>query len=82
MAQHSPFVEQDDFVAAGGFVVHGLIEVTSQVDVVRFVDPWHWYANRIVLLDGWSAQATLLPLALAAVITTAGVIRFDRRDLR
>ena len=69
-------------VAIGGFVLHGIIEVTDGISFLRFLTPWHWYADRVILLEGASLQATLVPVALAVVFSAIGAQRFGVRDLR
>ncbi len=68
--------------AVGGFLLNGVLEVTDGVSFLRFVTPWRWYADRIILLDGVSFQGTLLPVALAGVFATIGALRFGARDLK
>ena len=68
-------------VAVLGYVAYGLERSVSWLRPLRAVTPWHWY-----LQHNWAARApdalSLLPLALALIVLVAGVLAFERRDLR
>ena len=69
-------------VAAGSYVLHGLIAATDAVDAARFLTPWNWYLDRNLLVAPPGARAIVLPLASSVLIVLAGRSVFLRRDLR
>src|SRR5690606_9930343 len=69
-------------VAVVTFLVNGFGDLVTVVERIRFVSPWHWYAGGDPLSNGFTLQATLLPLVVTAVIVALGCWRLDRRDLR
>jgi len=69
-------------VAVVTFLVNGFGDLVAVVERIRFVSPWHWYASGDPLSNGFTLQATLLPLVLTAVTVAVGCWRLDRRDLR
>jgi ABC-2 type transport system permease protein len=69
-------------VAAGGYVLQGLLAAANAPGWTSWVSPWHWYLRTNMLVDGPDAVALLLPLILLGVIAAVGIIAFDRRDLR
>ncbi len=69
-------------VAIGGYLLQGLAVQSEALKTVAVISPWHWFLDRVIILDGASAGALALPLVLAAGLAAAGVAAFDRRDLR
>ena len=69
-------------VAVAGYVLQGLASAADAARPARIVTPWHWYLDRNLFVDWPTAAATLLPLALAAVLVAVGVRAFAARDLR
>ena len=69
-------------VAAGGYVLQGLLAAANAPGWTSWVSPWHWYLRTNMLVEGPDAVALLLPLVLAGAIVGAGIVAFDRRDLR
>ena len=72
--------------AAGTYVLYGLAGLVSSLHDLRWLSPWFWFLDADALTTGFSVrlwlQAVLLPLAVAAVAVTAGLVRLKRRDLR
>jgi ABC-2 type transport system permease protein len=68
-------------VAAGGFIVFGLVS-GNVLEPLRFITPWWWYLSRNILAYGLSAEAIVPPIALSALLAYVGLIGFERRDLR
>ncbi len=69
-------------VAVTGYLIQSLQSLTDLLDPFRFVNPWHWYLQRNMLVDGVPAEAVIGPLAISAALLAAGVYLFRRRDLR
>jgi len=69
-------------VAGGGYVLQGLLAAANAPEWLRFASPWHWYLRRNMLVEGIDPLSFLLPLTLAAVAVVAGLVVFERRDLR
>jgi len=68
-------------VAAGGFIVFGLVS-GGVLEPLRFVTPWWWYLSRNILARGLAPEAIVMPLAVSGVLFAIGVKRFEGRDLR
>jgi hypothetical protein len=69
-------------IAGGGYILQGLLAAARTPEWTRFASPWHWYLRRNMLVEGLDPLAFVLPLTLAAVVVVAGLVVFDRRDLR
>lgn len=69
-------------LAAGGYLLQGLIAISEAVASVRVVSPWHWYLGRNMLAQGVAPDAIIAPLAVAVVLFGIGTTLFLRRDLR
>jgi ABC-2 type transport system permease protein len=69
-------------VAAGGYLLQGLLAAARSPDAARFLSPWHWYLRHNMLVEGVDPVAFLLPLAAVLVLAVVAVVGFGRRDLR
>lgn len=69
-------------VAAGGYVLQGLLAAANAPSWTRWASPWHWYLRTNMLVEGVDALALVLPIVLAVGFVAAGTVAFDRRDLR
>lgn len=69
-------------IAAAGYLVHGLLGVTDIMEPLRFLSPWHWYLGRKMLAHGPALGAVAVPLGMSGLLFLAGLVRFERRDLR
>jgi ABC-2 type transport system permease protein len=69
-------------VAVVGYLVQGLAPLSSILDPVQPLSPWHWYSGRNMLSDGVAPLALLLPALFCAALFCAGWSTFGRRDLR
>lgn len=67
--------------AVGGYLVQGLLAAADAPAAVQQLNPWHWYLERNMLIEGATLSALLLPLVAACVVLAAGAISFVRRDL-
>lgn len=68
-------------VAAAGYVHNGFLASIEALAPTRFLNPWHWFLGRNMLSDGVAVDALVVPLVVVAVLATAGVAAFERRDL-
>jgi ABC-2 type transport system permease protein len=69
-------------VAVAGYLVQGLLSVSTTGHSLRVLSPWHWYLGRNILIEGAGATAFLLPLLVSTVVVAAGAWVFLHRDLR
>jgi ABC-2 type transport system permease protein len=69
-------------VAAGGYILQGLLAAAGAPVSTRFASPWHWYLRRNMLVSGVDPLAFVLPLVAVAVLVVVAAVVFDRRDLR
>lgn len=69
-------------VAAFGFVLQGLAQLSDVFETLQTVSPWHWFLDAGLLSGDGAAGAILLPAALSLLIAAVGVAAFRRRDLR
>jgi ABC-2 type transport system permease protein len=69
-------------VAAGGYLLQGLLAAARTPAWTRYASPWHWYLRRNMLVDGVDPIAFVLPLVVVAALFLASIVAFDRRDLR
>jgi ABC-2 type transport system permease protein len=80
--RRGPAIGAASVVAVSGYLVQSLSAVTDALDVFRFVNPWHWYLKQNMLVDGVPPEAVLAPLGISVALVLAGVVAFQRRDLR
>lgn len=69
-------------VAAGGFLLQGLLAASEPPAWTKWLSPWHWYLGRPALVDGWTWAAIVIPLGLIVVLVVSATAAFERRDLR
>lgn len=69
-------------VAAGGFLLQGLLAASDPPGWTRWSSPWHWYLGRPALVDGWTWPAVAVPLLVTALLVLVATLAFERRDLR
>jgi ABC-2 type transport system permease protein len=80
--RRGPAVATATAIAVAGSLAQSLFEVADAPRAVRMLSPWQWYLEHNALVEGLSAQAVVLPLALSVVLVAAGIAAFARRDLR
>ena len=69
-------------VAAAGYLLHGVLAAANAPDAVRLLTPWYWYLRDNMLVAGIDWLAIVLPLVASTVVAIAGLVVFERRDLR
>lgn len=69
-------------VAAGGYLLQGLLAAARAPESSRFASPWHWYLRRNMLVEGPEPIAFALPLLLTTALLALSLASFERRDLR
>ena len=69
-------------VAAGGYLLQGLLAAADGPAALRNLIPWHWYLERNILLSGAPTTALVLPVVVGAAVVAVGAAVFLRRDLR
>ncbi|HEU4912342.1 MAG TPA: ABC transporter permease subunit [Actinomycetes bacterium] len=70
--------------AAGTYVLYGLSAFVQAIEPVRWLSPWFWFLDSDPLTGVTSTfwvQGVLLPLAVGALFSVAGVAVLVRRDL-
>ena len=80
--RRAPAIAAAAVIAVTGYLIQSLQSVTDVLDAFRFVNPWHWYLKRNMLVDGVPPEALIGPLAVSAVLFAVGWFVFRRRDLR
>ncbi len=69
-------------IAAGGYLLQGLLAAANASETARFVSPWHWFLRRNMLAEGLDPVAFLLPMPFLALAATVAWWSFTHRDLR
>lgn len=69
-------------VAVGSFLVYGLLPLSDRFAWGRGVSLWYPYAANEPLVHGVDPVHVLILLGVIAAATVAGLLVFDRRDLR
>ena len=69
-------------VAAGGYLLQGLLAAARAPESSRFVSPWHWFLRHNMLVEGPDPVAFALPLLLVVALLVLALAAFERRDLR
>ena len=77
-----PTLAAGSVLAVGGFLLHGLAASAEAVEPVRILSPWWWALDRNLLVHDPTFLAVGLPLVIAALAVVAGVLAYERRDLR
>jgi ABC-2 type transport system permease protein len=80
--RRTPAITAASVVAVGGYVLHGLAASAEALQPARVLSPWWWLLDRNLLVQDPTFLGLGLPLVLAALPLTAGLIRYERRDLR
>jgi ABC-2 type transport system permease protein len=80
--RRSPAIAAATAVAAGGYLIQSLSPLTDLLDPFRYVNPWHWYLERNMLVGGVPPEAIVAPLAISAGLVALGIVALRRRDLR
>jgi len=80
--RRGPAIAVATVVAVVGYLIQSLQSLTDLLDAFRFMNPWHWYLKRNMLVDGVPPEAVLAPLAVSALLLAFGWATFRRRDLR
>ncbi len=60
-------------VAAVGYLVEGLSSLSPPAETAALVSPWHWYLDRVIVVDGVSWATLVVPAAVALALVAAGV---------
>ncbi len=76
-----PAVAAGTSVAAGGYLLQGVVAASGGRPVVETLSPWHWYLDRNILIDGLALLAVIGPVVVGAPLFVAGCWLFNRRDL-
>jgi ABC-2 type transport system permease protein len=69
-------------VAAGGYLLQGLMAAANASERARFVSPWHWFLRRNMLADGLDPIAFLLTMPFLVLAGAISWWSFTHRDLR
>lgn len=80
--RRGPALTAGSAVAVGGYVVHALAAAAPVIEPLRVISPWWWFLDRNLLVHGPTFLSVGLPVLLAGVIFVAGVVAFERRDLK
>jgi len=80
--RRGPALSAASAVAVGGYVLYGVASSANALQPLRVVSPWWWFLDRNLLVHDPTFLSLVLPLLLAAGIFVAGVLAFERRDLR
>lgn len=80
--RRGPAVSAASALAVGGYLLHGLAASAEPVQGLRVLSPWWWLLDRNLLVQDPTFLALGLPLLLSAIALAAGLVVFERRDLR
>jgi ABC-2 type transport system permease protein len=80
--RRAPAVAVARSVAVGGYVLYGLAASAEVLRPARVLSPWWWLLDRNLLVQPPTFLTLGLPLVIAGVALTAGLLAFERRDLR
>lgn len=64
-----------------GFLGQMFASLAQPLEYLRTTSPWYWFLGSSPLTEPPGLVSLALPLALALVITVAGIWRFNNRDL-
>jgi ABC-2 type transport system permease protein len=82
VGRRGPAVAVAAAIAVAGYLLQTLGAAVHAIEPVSVLSPWHWFLDRNMLAEGAYWPAVLGPLALSLVIAHAGMLLFQRRDLR
>lgn len=68
--------------AAATYIVFALASFVAAFESMRWLSPWYWFLDKSALTEGYTVQATVLPLTVIIPVAIAGTIWFTRRDIR
>ncbi len=68
-------------LAAGTYLLQGLLTAAHAPAVAINLTPWHWYLDHNMLIDGVAIDALVLPLLVGGGALAVGAPRFVTRDL-
>jgi ABC-2 type transport system permease protein len=80
--RRGPAVSAASAVAVGGYLLHGLAASAEPVRGLRVISPWWWLLDRNLLVQDPTFLALGLPLVVSVLAVGAGLVVFERRDLR
>jgi ABC-2 type transport system permease protein len=80
--RRTPAVASASAAAVAGYLVHGLAASADALRPARVLSPWWWLLDRNLLVEDPTFLALGLPLLVATVALVAGMVLFERRDLR
>jgi ABC-2 type transport system permease protein len=69
-------------IAVAGFVLASIAPLTPSTAWLRFLSPVHYYSGETPLLHGIDPGGLAVLTGLTVVLLVAGVVLFDRRDVR
>lgn len=69
-------------IAVGTYVLHALAASAEAIRPLRVLSPWWWFLDRNLLVHDPTFLSLGLPIVLAAVVAVAGILAYERRDLR
>ena len=69
-------------IAGGTYVLHALAASAEAIRPLRVLSPWWWFLDRNLLVHDPTFLSLGLPLVLAVAAVAAGVLAYERRDLR
>lgn len=69
-------------VAAIGYLLEGLSSLSRPAETAALASPWHWYLDRVIVVDGISWTTLTLPVVVSVVLVVIGGRVFETRDLR
>lgn len=80
--RRGPALATSSGVAVGTYVLHGIAAAAPAVRELRVLSPWWWLLDRNLLVHDPTFLSLGLPLVLSAALLAAGIVAFERRDLR
>ena len=80
--RRGPAVAAGSALAVGGYLIHGLAASAEVIRPLRVVSPYWWFLDRNLLVHDPTFLALGAPLIAGVVVVVAGVILYERRDLR
>ena len=80
--RRGPALSAASAVAVGGYVLYGVAASAKALQSLRVISPWWWFLDRNLLVHDPTFLSLGLPLVLASAIFVAGLLAYERRDLR
>jgi ABC-2 type transport system permease protein len=69
-------------LAIVGYVVESMARVVSGLKPLRPFTVWRWYSGNVPLRDGLDVAGTTVLIVLSVIVLVAGLVLFERRDVR